>query len=172
MPPRILPQRTNKSKLDRVQNMGLRIILGAMRTTSIQQMEKIANLQSLECRCKYKAAIQGKKLKRLTSHHSTRNFSMEKKTPEKKELQAQAEGAAKRKCWSSRGRSRKIWGTHECLGIAEEPSRNQNWNSRPSRKGNTGSATAESAHTGDDAGSLSQEHLDPCLHRWLCRERS
>ena len=32
--------KTNKSKLDRVQNMGLRIILGAMRSTPIQQMEK------------------------------------------------------------------------------------------------------------------------------------
>ena len=55
--------------------------------------------------------------------------------------------------------------------IAEEPSRSQNWNSRPCRKGNTGSRTVESTHTGDDTESLSQEHLDPCLHRWLCRER-
>ena len=60
--------KTNKSKLDRVQNMGLRIIIGAMRSTPIQQMEKIADLQLLECRREYKAAIQSKKLKRLTSH--------------------------------------------------------------------------------------------------------
>ena len=59
---------TNKSKLDRVQNMGLRIILGAMRSTPLQQMEKTADLQPLEWRCEYKAAIQGEKLKRLTSH--------------------------------------------------------------------------------------------------------
>ena len=72
--------KTNKSKLDRVQNMGLRIILGAMRSTPIQQMEKTADLQPLECRREYKAAIQGEKLKRLTSHplhhklqHGTKN---------------------------------------------------------------------------------------------------
>ena len=55
--------KTNKSKLDRVQNMGLRIILGAMRSIPIQQMEKTADLQPLECRHEYKAAIQGEKLK-------------------------------------------------------------------------------------------------------------
>ena len=48
--------------------MGLRIILAAMRSTPIQQMEKIADLQPLECRRVYKAVIQGEKLKRLTSH--------------------------------------------------------------------------------------------------------
>ena len=37
--------KTNKSKLDTVQNMGLRIILGAMRSTPIQQMEKTTDLQ-------------------------------------------------------------------------------------------------------------------------------
>ena len=39
-----------------------------MRSTPIQQMEKAADLQPLECRSEYKAAIQGEKLKRLTSH--------------------------------------------------------------------------------------------------------
>ena len=61
--------KTSKSKLDRVQNMGLRIILGAMRSTPIQQMEKTIDLQPLECRHEYKAAIQGEKLKRLTRLH-------------------------------------------------------------------------------------------------------
>ena len=72
--------KTNESKADRVQNMGLRMILGAMRSTPIQQMEKTTDLQPLECRCEYKAAIQGEKLKRLTSHpllqklqHGTKN---------------------------------------------------------------------------------------------------
>ena len=60
--------------------MGLRIILSAMRSTPIQQMEKTTDLQPLECRREYKAAIQGEKLKRLTSHplhqklkHGTKN---------------------------------------------------------------------------------------------------
>ena len=48
--------------------MGLRIILGAMRSTPIQQMEKTADLQLLECRREYKAAIQGEKLQ-----HGTKN---------------------------------------------------------------------------------------------------
>ena len=72
--------KTNKNRLDRVQNMGLRIMLGAMRSTPIQPKEKIADLQPLECRGKYKATIQGEKLKRLTSHplhqklqHGTKN---------------------------------------------------------------------------------------------------
>ena len=52
--------KTNKSKLDRVQNMGLRIILGAMRSRPIQQMEKIADLEPLECRREYKLPSKGK----------------------------------------------------------------------------------------------------------------
>ena len=31
--------KSNKSRLDRVQNMGLRVILGAMKTTPIHEME-------------------------------------------------------------------------------------------------------------------------------------
>ena len=42
--------KTNKSKLDRVQNISLRNILGAIRSKPIQQMEKTADLQPLECR--------------------------------------------------------------------------------------------------------------------------
>ena len=62
--------------------------------------------------------------------------------------------------FTSGGRSRKVWGTYtEYLGTTEEPSRRQNWNSRPCSKGNIGSRTAESAHTRYDAGSLSREHL-------------
>ena len=95
------------------------------------------------------------------------------KPPEKKELQAQVEGPAKIKRWSSGGRSRKMWGTHnECLGIAEEPSRSQNCNSRPCSKVNTGSRTEESTHTGDDKGSLALRASGPtssqmALHRML-----
>ena len=63
---------------------------------------------------------------------------------------------AKQATTSAEGRSRKMRGTqNECLGIAEEPSRSQNWNSKPCSKENTGSRTAESTHTGDDTESLS-----------------
>ena len=90
-----------------MQNLGLRIVLGAMGSTPIQQMGKIEDLQPFECRREYKAAIQGEKLKRLTSHplrqklqHGTKNQQQhknkkQKNTPEKKELQAQVEGPTK-----------------------------------------------------------------------------
>ena len=70
--------KTNKSKLDRVQNMGLRIILGATRSTPMQKMEKTTNFQPLEGRCEYKA--RGKSWRDWPVIHSTRNFSMEPKT--------------------------------------------------------------------------------------------
>ena len=61
-----------------MQNKGLRIILGAMRSSPIQQMDKIADLQPFECRREYKAAIPEEKLKRRPVIHSTRNFSTKK----------------------------------------------------------------------------------------------
>ena len=38
----------NKSKLDKVQNVALRAIVGAMKTTLIKEMEKRADLEPLE----------------------------------------------------------------------------------------------------------------------------
>lgn len=61
--------KTNKSRLDKVQNMGLRLILGAMRSTPIQDMEKTANVEPLERRRDLKILMQGEKLRRLPSHH-------------------------------------------------------------------------------------------------------
>ena len=66
-----------------------------MRSTPIQQMEKTTDLQPLECRREYKAAIQGEKLKRLTSHplhlklqHGTKNHLKRKSFKRKlKDLQ-------------------------------------------------------------------------------------
>ena len=60
--------KTTKNKLDKVQNAGLRIILGAMKTTPISQMEMTADLEPLEARREYKALLQAEKLKRLPSH--------------------------------------------------------------------------------------------------------
>jgi len=64
----ITASRTSKSKLDKVQNAGLRIILGAMKTTPIREMEKTADLEPLEARREYKALAQAEKAKRLPSH--------------------------------------------------------------------------------------------------------
>ena len=78
--------KTNKSKVNRVQNMGLRIILGAMRSTPIQQMERISDFQPLECRREYKAAIQGEELKRLTSRPLQQKLQHGTTTTTKKHL--------------------------------------------------------------------------------------
>ena len=86
--------------------MGLRIILGAMRSTPIQEIEKIADFQPLECRREYKAAIQGEKLKRLTSHplhhklqHRTKNPLKRKSFISlKRKFHAQVEVPTKTKC--------------------------------------------------------------------------
>ncbi|KAK7101444.1 hypothetical protein V1264_019826 [Littorina saxatilis] len=67
--------KTNKGKLDKVQNMGLRIILGAMKSTPIQEMEKTADLEPLEDRREYKAVLQGEKMKRLTTHPLHQNLN-------------------------------------------------------------------------------------------------
>ena len=60
--------KTNQSKLDKVQNMALRLILGAMRSTPIQDMEKTTNIHPLERRRNLKVLLQGEKLKRLPTH--------------------------------------------------------------------------------------------------------
>ena len=39
--------KTNKSRLDKVQNMALRVILGAMKTTPVHDTEKTANVEEL-----------------------------------------------------------------------------------------------------------------------------
>ena len=59
---------TNKAKLDKVQNMALRTILGAMRSTPVSDMQKVTDLQPLEMRREQKTLIQGEKMKRLPSH--------------------------------------------------------------------------------------------------------
>jgi len=60
--------KTSKGKLDKVQNMGLRIILGAMKTTPIREMEKTADLEPLETRRNYKILVQAEKAKRMPTH--------------------------------------------------------------------------------------------------------
>ena len=57
--------KTKKSRLDKIQNMALRVILGAMNTTPV---EKTANVEPLERRKSLKILIQGEKLRRLPSH--------------------------------------------------------------------------------------------------------
>ena len=57
--------KTNKSRLDKVQNMALRVILGAMKTTPVHDMEKTVYVERLERRRSLKILNQGEKLRRL-----------------------------------------------------------------------------------------------------------
>ena len=66
--------KTNTGKLDKVQNAGLRLITGGIKTTPVSAMEKEAQLHSLEERRQEKTLRQGEKMKRLPSHPLSRNL--------------------------------------------------------------------------------------------------
>ena len=78
--------KTYKSRLDKVQNMALRVILGAMKTTLVHYMEKTANVEPLERRRSLKILIQGEKLRRLPSHPLHTNLAQ----PTKNRLKRQS----------------------------------------------------------------------------------
>ena len=59
--------KTNTSKLDRVQNLGLRTILVAMKSTPVSSLEKTAGVDSLESR-RQASLARRKKMKRLPDH--------------------------------------------------------------------------------------------------------
>ena len=60
--------KSNTSRLDKVQNAGLRLITGGMKTTPIHKMQTLSNLQPLEHRRKEKLCIHSEKLKRMPTH--------------------------------------------------------------------------------------------------------
>ena len=78
--------KTNKSRLDKIQNMALRVILGAMKTTPVHDMEKTANVEPLERRRSLKILIRGEKLRRLPSHPLHTNLAQ----PTKNRLKRQS----------------------------------------------------------------------------------
>ena len=78
--------KTNKSRLDKIQNMALRVILGSMKTTPVHDMEKTANVEPLERRRSLKILIQGEKLRRLPSHPLHTNLAL----PTKNRLKRQS----------------------------------------------------------------------------------
>ena len=78
--------KTNKSRLDKIQNMALRVILGAMKTTPVHDMEKTANVEPLERRRSLKILFQGEKLRRLPSHPLHTNLAQ----PTKNRLKRQS----------------------------------------------------------------------------------
>ena len=56
------------NKLDKVQNIGLRTVLGAMKTTPIAEMEKTAGVEPLEGRRQAKLLTHAEKMKRMPDH--------------------------------------------------------------------------------------------------------
>ena len=76
----------NKSKLDKVQNVALRAIVGAMKTTLIKEMEKKADLEPLELRRTFKVLTQMEKIRRLPGHPLHKKLA----APTKKRLKRQS----------------------------------------------------------------------------------
>ena len=55
--------KANKTRIDKVLNMGLRIIHGAIKSTAVWQMEKMVNIQPFETRGNFKIQCQAEKAK-------------------------------------------------------------------------------------------------------------
>ena len=72
--------KTHTNKLDKVQNIGLRTILGAMKTTPIAEMEKTARVEPLESRRQAKLLIHADKMKRMPDHPLHQKLKKPKKT--------------------------------------------------------------------------------------------
>ena len=66
--------KTNTKRLSKVQNAGMRLITGGMRTTPIAAMEKATGLQPLEERREEKVLRQGEKMKRIPAHPLNRRL--------------------------------------------------------------------------------------------------
>ena len=75
--------KTHTNKLDKVQNIGLRTILGAMKTTPIAEMEKTAGVEQLESNKQAKLLIHAEKMKRMPDHPLHQKL----KDPHKKEIE-------------------------------------------------------------------------------------
>ena len=110
---------------------------------------------------------RGKSWRHWPVMHSTRNFSMEQKSLKRKSFKHKLKDLQKENAYFLEADPRNSRVSGHCGG-AFQKSELKFWALQQTY---TGSRTAESTHTGDDAVSLSQEHLEPCLHRWLCRER-
>ena len=67
--------KSNFNKISRVQNQGMRIITGGMKTTPINELEKITGLQLMQDRRDNKAQQQAEKFRRLTDHPMYERFN-------------------------------------------------------------------------------------------------
>jgi hypothetical protein len=60
--------KTNKAKLDKIQNWELHLNLGAIKTRPVKDMEKTTNIEPLENRRNYKLLTQAEKSRRTSNH--------------------------------------------------------------------------------------------------------
>lgn len=67
--------KSNFVKISRVQNQGMRIITGSMKTTPINELEKITGLQPMEDRRDSRVQQQAEKFRRMTDHPMYKRFN-------------------------------------------------------------------------------------------------
>ena len=67
--------KSNFNKISRVQNQGMRIITGSLKTTPINELEKITCLQPMQDRRDSRAQQQAEKFRRLTDHPMYNRFN-------------------------------------------------------------------------------------------------
>ena len=60
--------KTHRNKLDQIQNMGLRTILGTMKSTHIATKQETAGVEPLDSRRNAKLLTQREKVKRMPDH--------------------------------------------------------------------------------------------------------
>ena len=156
----ITASKTTKTKLDKVQNTGLRTILGAMKTTPITEMEKTADLEPLDARREFKTLVLAEEVNRLPTHKlHTRLNSLTKNRLKRQSLNHTVK---------SLRYYRDITARH--VDSKKPNSTNKGRNTRPREKRRTSSCSTEVSNTGTAAREISPTFLDTRLHRWISRE--
>ena len=153
--------KTHTNKLDEVQNVGLRTILSAMKTTSIPEMEKTAGVEPLEGRRQAKLLIPAPKAQRPHK----KQIEKEKSEPPSKRT---AEGTHRHPY----NRWTPVWKTDfKQLATRNPTCWDQNNHSWHHYKGKPKWSSFEGSSSGRDGQALSSSNLDTHLHRWLSWKR-
>ena len=161
--------KTHTNKLDKVQNIGLRTILGAMKTTPIAEMEKTAGVEPLEGRRQAKLLIHAEKMKRMQDHPVHQKL----KDPTKKQIEKEkSEPPSKRTAEGTRrhpyNRWTPVWKTDfKQLATRNSTCWDHNNHSWHHYKGKPKWSSFEGSGSGRDWQALSSSNLDTHLHRWL-----
>ena len=86
------------NKLDKVQNIGLRTILGAMKTTPIAETEKTGGVEPLEGRRQAKLFIHAEKMKKMPDHLLHQKLKDPTKKIRKEKSEPPSKRTAERTC--------------------------------------------------------------------------